>query len=844
MMNKSNRLNLIAFTAIIVWVGYYLAVLLKTGFISDDAYNSQIRGSILHDGISIFQRISNETIGWITGAGRFFPLGFSYTYTLYYFIQSEIIIKSLTLIVILIGVISFATFVRNETNSWATGLFAGLLIPIFFQFRNWHDPLLAFSALFPLLFMYTMGALVLFQKYITNRKKYLLYASLLLYLLALLTYEVPYPLGVLFLIVAYSHVQNVKQAFKISLPHLFLSALFIGLMFALRTYFLYSQNIESGYPGAELHSNVGKVLHASLLQIWAAFPLSYYFSANGQYKLLLDWSDLPFILAFFIGTCLLTIHMAREATSHLFRLRYLFTTGILLLVLPALVISLSGHQDELITMGFGIAYIQVYFQYFGLGLVFIAGFVYLIRKIPLRYIVAFALVTASSFTIIATINLGLNRAVAIGTNQTYLYPRKLLEEALKAGIMDKVKDDALILRNMRFASDMTWFYSTVTGRKFNICHLNDAVEYAKCISLLHPENIAPLTPRSSSSTIEIIEPHQQDVWMLSYTFDRQYGKNGQLVLGKVDRIIQDIRSKSPIQVVIKEIFIFQQSDGKIHSLNLENSPINFLNILNYEDQRSPLLDDFSPATLASKDIDFRWFGGIFPPDGSAENNVRWSSGVGELVLYNFSREVQPVRLSMTLGTPAHDTARVHIQYPGFEESFVAGLSHVNHTKTLLLQPGETTIKFTSTGKPFLNGDPRMIVFGIFNFDVSRIKDGLDFSWGNGIFDRDGTDQDNVRWSSGKGTLSIQNYSSKPKTIKLSMGLAVPMHGSANVSIRYPASTDLVEIRTQQVDYSKTLTLPPGETLIKFSSNGKPFLNGDPRMIVFGVFNFKYSSETQ
>jgi len=839
MMNISSRINLIAFLIIGSWVGYYLAVLLNTGFISDDAYNSQIKGSLLHDGVSLSQRISSETLGWITGAGRFFPLGFSYTYTLYYFFQSELVIKSMTLIIILIGVISFATFVKNETNSWATGLFAGLLIPIFFQFRNWHDPLLAFSALFPLLFMYTMGALVLFQKYIESGKKYQLYASLLLYLLALLTYEVPYPLGVLFLIVAYSHLQNVKQALRISLPHLFLSAFFIGLMFALRAYFLYSQNIQSGYPGAELHANFGKVLHASFLQIWAAFPLSYFFSAKEQFTLLLNWSDLPFIAAFFIGTCLLTIYMAREATTQPSRLRYLFVAGIVLLVLPALVISLSGHQDELIQIGYGMAYIQVYFQYFGLGLIFIAGYVYLIRRISPKYIVAFALLAASSIAIIAAVNLGMNRAVATGTNQTYLYPRKLLEEALKAGIMDKVKDDALVIRNMRFPSDMTWFYSTVTGRKFNVCSLNDATAYAKCLSAYHSENIAPATPKSSR-TVEMVKLQERDVWVLSYTFDKHHGKNGQLVLGKVHRIVQDMKSKSPIQIVVNEAHIFQQSDGTIQSLNLESSPINFLNILKYENQRSPSIDEFSSATLASSDIDFRWFGGVFPPDGSAENNVRWSSGAGELVLYNFSREVQPVRLSMALGTPAHDTARVHIQYQNFEETVVASLNKVPHMKTLLLPPGETTVKITSTGKPFLNGDPRMIVFGIFNFDVSRIKDGLDFTWGSGIFDRDGTDQDNVRWSSGTGTLRIYNYSSKPKTINLSMGLAVPMHGSANVSIRYPTSSDVVKIRSQQADYSKALTLPPGETIIKFSSDGKPFLNGDPRMIVFGIYNFNYS----
>jgi hypothetical protein len=840
-MKNNNKLNLIALILIAVWVSYYLAVLLKTGFISDDAYNSQIKGSLLHEGNSLFQRISSETLGWITGAGRFFPLGFSYTYTLYYFIQSEIIIKSMTLVVILIGIMSFAAVVKHETNSWVAGLFAGLTIPLFFQFRNWHDPIIAFSALIPLLFMYTMGALALFQRYLVSQKKYQLYASLLLYLLALLTYEIPYPLGVLFLVVAYSHFQRVKPAIKISLPHLSLSLFFIGLMVALRVYFLYSQNLQSSYPGTELHSNLGRVWQAFIFQLSATFPLSYYFSTKEPFKLLLNWPDLIVISAFFAGICLLIIKMAGEKINPPARLRGLLMAGTSLLVLPALVISLSGHQDELIKIGYGMAYIQIYFQYFGLALILIACLIYVLRKLPAKFVVAFALIVGLMLSTIATINLGLNRAVAMGTNQTYLYPRKLLEEALKAGVMDGVKENALVLRAMRFPSDMTWFYSLVTGKKFNICNLNDVSEYARCLSKL-PVSNANNQPTHTGALLrtERLDFSQQDVWILSYVFDKQHGKDGQLVLGKVDYIVQDGLSKNLIRVVVKKVIVFQQAEGKVHSLDFEKSPIDFLTISNFENQRSSSFDAFLKADMSAPDLDFRWLGGVFPPDGTEQSNVRWSSGTGELILYNFSKESQAVKLSMALGTPSPESSRVSIQHPEFKDTINVSMSPVNYSKSLILPPGDTTIKLTSDGKPFLNGDPRKIVFGILNFKLKKIKDDIEFQWRDGVFERDGTDQDNVRWSSGRGTLALTNYSDKTKAMKLSMGLSVPMHGSAKVFIQYPKSRETVDIKSQRVDYSKTVSLPPGETLIKLTSDGKPLLNGDPRKVVFGVHNFNLS----
>jgi hypothetical protein len=45
-------------------------------------------------------------------------------------------------------------------------------------------------------------------------------------------------------------------------------------------------------------------------------------------------------------------------------------------------------------------------------------------------------------------------------------------------------------------------------------------------------------------------------------------------------------------------------------------------------------------------------------------------------------------------------------------------------------------------------------------------------------------------------------------------------------------------------YSKDILLAPGKTRIEFKSDAKIFGNGDPRNIVFGIYNYKITDPTR
>jgi hypothetical protein len=53
-------------------------------------------------------------------------------------------------------------------------------------------------------------------------------------------------------------------------------------------------------------------------------------------------------------------------------------------------------------------------------------------------------------------------------------------------------------------------------------------------------------------------------------------------------------------------------------------------------------------------------------------------------------------------------------------------------------------------------------------------------------------------------------------------------------------SDRIKINSSPRPYSKTITVPPGESIIKFTSNGRrvdaPL---DPRVLIFRIENFKF-----
>jgi hypothetical protein len=716
-MNRAiNKYEVWALVLIVLWAIYYLSDLLMTGFISDDAYNSQIKGEILLDNLSILDRIWHEVRGWIMGAGRIMVLNWYMTYGVYYLTQSELIIKSINLIIILIGLIFFYFFTKNETKSSNIAFFACLIFPVFVQFRLWHDPVLAFTFLIPIIFALTVVALVSFQKYLDSGNQRYYFLSIATYLLPLLMYEISYTLCFLFPIVAYFRSQNILKSIKQSLPFTLLTAFFICISITIK-YNL----VENSYPGANLHVEFSKLITAFNIQTFSSFPLSYYYFNKENLVKKLYAIDYVSLLLFWVALTAIIYKLGKSPNIH--KLSSWIASGIILLLIPSALTALSGHQIELNQMGFGYGYIPVYIQYFGAVILLVSLVYFILSKINKGWYIFFTIFLSSTITIVAAKNLKLNRAVAMKSNETYLHPRKLLQSALEAGIANDLTGESFLFRTMRFPSDYSRFYAQVTGKKFDICELSDSNKYSICISKILSEGHVHAPQNSQKNNkVEFLDLRKQSAWILSYNFDKKTGESGRLYLGKIDNILQNKVSKNPIQIHVSQLKTFDLNDNNISNFNLDGSPINFLKLINQQTLDISEVKEFEPSSFKVDDVDFEWIGDIYPLEGTSSNNLRWSSGSATLVLHNFTSKSKSINIAMGLATPTHPSSEMIVYSFGQTEKYKLSSSQINYSKKLILPPGQSIINFQSNANPIKNGDPRNIVFGFFNFIISTEND--------------------------------------------------------------------------------------------------------------------------
>jgi hypothetical protein len=335
-----------------------------------------------------------------------------------------------------------------------------------------------------------------------------------------------------------------------------------------------------------------------------------------------------------------------------------------------------------------------------------------------RWLIVLAIIISAGITVIAAQNLQLNRAVALKSNEFYVYPKQLLKGALEAGIIDELKDNALLFRSMRYPSDRAWFYTTVTNKKIETCELSDAEGYKTCIAKIQPA-AAYSSPNKSNSKFEELDLSNQQAWISSYNFEKKSGATGRVILGKIDRVFQNNVSKTPIQIIVSQLKIYDLKQNQIQTLNLKDAPIDFLKIVADQTTDMSEVKPLDTNALRASDVGFEWLGKVYAREGTDNSNLRWSSGNATLTLHNLTDKPKQVDITMELGTPSPSTSHLSVESSGKVQTMALDQARTTYSKTLLLPPGSTEIKLTSDGTPIQNGDPRNIVFGIFNFKITN-----------------------------------------------------------------------------------------------------------------------------
>lgn len=491
------------FTKILVLIYLLLGLLpvLKSGFYWDDAFFSVQLPALRLNNVSIWRQTWDEIVRYVL-RGRVNPFA-TFQFLSFYLLTDERMYKAFLVLLTVASSWSFWLMIRTLFNDERRSLLILLLLPLCFQLRLYHDPLVSYYGLMQMLLLEFCGSMTLFIMALrTGRKSYHIW-SVFLFAVGLLSYEMFYPLLALFPLAAWYERGSFRNGIRAAGSHVLTAVFLFGLTVGLRLNAAASDT--AAYNGTAISADLGKFFRAWWNQALSAVPFNYRLSEaeltvagrlvfprevfNTTFSTFLGsiaWGDILGLAIFFIifsesrPELIKTPRPPQDQRS----LRFGFIFAAALLASSSIVIALSAkYQDEIIP---GIGYLPVYFGYFAVALIMTLLVVLIYPLLAKRRgaDTAFLLIFAF-FAVVYAMNRQADRAVVRVLNEGFHYPRQAAEDALRAGILDPISDGDTLVSNQGTALwEQGWerdrsisdFYALYSGRRVSAIDAISALE--------------------------------------------------------------------------------------------------------------------------------------------------------------------------------------------------------------------------------------------------------------------------------------------------------------------------------------------------------------------------------
>lgn len=483
----------------IIFIDLALRPLLSSGFYADDMSNSLSWTALTKGGPSRFEMVSKGSPDGPV-PGRFYPLS-NYAYFLFDFIHGDArLYKSIILAAIIGNLLLFAYFLKRISNNRAIAKVSLIIIPCFFQFRIFYDPITSFHAFMQLVLMLTLLSMIALDYFIESKKPIYFILSVATYTISLYLYEITYVFFLLHFAILYYRTKKLKSTIGLVTPY----AISVGVA----SFFSFqARRAYASMPSYHVHFQFNSYFSTLFREMYAAFPLSYFTSnPGGMFNHGFHWVlskitflDLLTVVLFFI----LYVHVMNQErekesitskkiqknggrarsrpTSRNPNIEYplnryrkfqmskqvaiLLILGGLLLVLPGGMIALSPIYQYLIY--WGISHIPVYLSYYGAFLILCGIAVYTAKLLRPRQKIVAIYGLGIIIAVVFLVNLQNNRQVVETQNQTYWYKRNAVEILQKKlGVFDQVSTSSLLLMDStdNLSLDVQPFIYSITNR--------------------------------------------------------------------------------------------------------------------------------------------------------------------------------------------------------------------------------------------------------------------------------------------------------------------------------------------------------------------------------------------
>jgi len=572
--NRPEARVVLLYAAAILLSALVLAPILKSGFIGDDAFNSSrwSRTTMSIQGTSIIDTAVADQESWIVGQGRFFPLS-SYVYALFYVVDGRVeLFKFLIFAIVLLDLSLLADLARRLSGSVAVSVLVLVMAPLALQFRSvsFHDPTLGFAGVLPILFALVAGSLVLLCIYLERGQRRFLVASLVLYGLGLLMYEITIALFPLHLLVAwfYPRRDSFRSSLRTTLPFAGLATGAAAIAVGLRLYYgraltrTAAEFAKGVAAGADMSAGAyapnldpAAVLTTLAKQVVAAVPLSYHLvettTQSWASGFAADISQSPkggviLVGAYVVMTALISIQVRREtASGSRVGLAAPLCVGVGLVVLPQVLIALSPRYQ--IEVFWGVGYLPVFFGYLGMGMVLSVAIYWLLGLAASKgrvYLVGAAILAAAAISYVGVVTFYDNQAVVELNNRASLYPRTILSDALSRGLVQGMPVGAELVIDSPLPWESLSYFESGSGRV-----VGEAIPTSALVQSL-PSGTSTTTAGDGSATYVLAASSQ----MYLVSCRGYWPDNGFAAFGRIRRVV--VRPGQPSTIDLEQVRLY------------------------------------------------------------------------------------------------------------------------------------------------------------------------------------------------------------------------------------------------------------------------------------------------
>lgn len=458
-----------------------LRPVLWSAFSADDTFDSLLPMNLKFSGESFWSFLNNVVTGWKTNEGRFFPVAVLVGGLSHLWFPERESYKIAQFLVALIVLMLLAAFVALLSRSKWTGILAGLLLLAASQMRVQYDPFLQFSLQQPALMTMVLSALILFLLSVRRESTTLLFASMLTFFAATLTYESSALLWPMFPAVAL--FERRRNVIRWVIPTA------IGPSIAVMHLLYLRSQVSVTSAGYTSNFDIPVLLRTFLKQAGASIPMTYAELNAPPFMLGLSRHLRPTDTWWAVGvvlTAVLTLLCLTRLPKCSWRqIVALAAVGLTLWVLPALVVAQTSRwQSEIVT---GNAYIPVYQGNIGFALVTVAAIIAMVNLLrPKRrtsWGLGLVLVIVLSLAVSSVITNN-PRAVA-QYDASFRYTRDLFTTSVKHGLFaDYRATESVLTLNPDWwltASTVNWYGGVRLGK---FVTPQSAGDYAACIGNL------------------------------------------------------------------------------------------------------------------------------------------------------------------------------------------------------------------------------------------------------------------------------------------------------------------------------------------------------------------------